>query len=468
MALQFIATEKGKKKLCEGGHCFFKDKTVDEKTHWRCEKYQQVKCPARVTTVEDEIVKRWKEHNHAGDAAKVEAAKILDNIRNSAKNTRDTPHFILSNASVGCSQAAAAKLPSVNTIKRSVRNIRQRQDDGPAIPQHRSEIIFPEDYKITLNGQEFLLFDSGYGDENRILIFASRRNLQLLARSENWYADGTFKTVPHLFYQIFTLHGFKNNLSLPLVYALLPNKREETYAIFFRKIKELEPSVSPTTVTTDFEKAMVNAIRAEFPQIRHQGCFFHFCQSIFRKIQTNGLQPRYETDADFALSLRFLSALAFVPTDSVVEVFEEMCDNNIFPPEAQEVVDYFEDTWIGRPNRRQQRRPPQFDHAVWNCYEAVLQELPKTNNSLEGWHMAFEQQVSAHHPNIWKFIAAIKREQSLTELRIEQSLSGEEPPRPKKKYRDSAQRLRRVVGTYHNADMNILDYLRGIAHNITF
>ena len=44
-------------------------------------------------------------------------------------------------------------------------------------------------------------------------------------------------------------------------------------------------------------------------------------------------------------------ALAFIPIDTVIEAYE-LCDNTPFPHEAQEVVDYFEDTWIGRPNRR--------------------------------------------------------------------------------------------------------------------
>ncbi|KAF5301233.1 hypothetical protein FQA39_LY10819 [Lamprigera yunnana] len=56
----------------------FQNKTFDEKTHWRCDIYQQMKCPAHVATVEDQIVKCGKKHNHDGNAAKVEAAKILD------------------------------------------------------------------------------------------------------------------------------------------------------------------------------------------------------------------------------------------------------------------------------------------------------------------------------------------------------------------------------------------------------
>lgn len=59
---------------------------------------------------------------------------------------------------------------------------------------------------------------------------------------------------------------------------------------------------------------------------------FHFSQCIFRRIQSDGLKRRYETD--FALKLRLLSALAFVPTADVVEAFETICEQNVLPAEA--------------------------------------------------------------------------------------------------------------------------------------
>lgn len=186
-----------------------------------------------------------------------------------------------------------------------------------------------------------------------------------------------------------------------------------------------------------------------------------------RSIQSNGLKQRYETDADFALSLKMLSALAFVPVHAVIRAFEELCDSDVIPLEAQPVVDYMEDTWIGRPDRRLVRRPPQFPHEMWNVYQAVLEDLPKTNNSVEGWHRGFEAQLTSYHPNIWKFVECIKREQTLSNAKIEQYLAGQEPPLKKRKYRDSAKRIKRIVMNY-DASEPVIDYLRGLAHNISF
>ena len=63
-------------------------------------------------------------------------------------------------------------------------------------PQARDEIpVLPRQYQLTSNGGEFLVFDSGVGDPERIFIFASEGR-QFLIESEHWYADGTFKVCP--------------------------------------------------------------------------------------------------------------------------------------------------------------------------------------------------------------------------------------------------------------------------------
>ena len=93
--------------------------------------------------------------------------------------------------------------------------------------------------------------------------------------------------------------------------------------------------------------------------------------------------------------------------------------------------------------------------------------LAKTNNSVEGWHRGFMQQVSSYHPTIWKFLSALKREQALSELHLERITSGYEFRKISKKYEASAARLKNLVTSFDDST-NILDYLRGIAHNLRF
>lgn len=463
MSVEYVKSEKGKSKLSLDGFLFVKDKQLANKIYWKCENFQKTKCKARIIT--DGInTKCTKEHNHGGDAASVEVAKIMEDIRNAAITTRDTPQFIISNHVHKISSSSVNKFPEIKTVKRTIRNIRNRNEIH-SLPASKEDMVLPDEYKQTMRGEPFLLFDSG-PIPSRILIFGTANSLRLLGATRHWYMDGTFKTVPHLFCQLYTIHGLKENVSIPLLYILLPDKTKETYVRMLTEIKNLKPSLNPSTIMSDFENAVISAISIVFPNCLNRGCFFHFCQCVYRKIQNQGLKQRYDSDPEFALNIRMLNALAFVPTEYVIEAFESLCDNNLLPLEAQGVIDYFEDTWIGRPNRRNQRRDPIFSHSMWNCYNAVQNDLPKTNNSVEGWHRAFESQLSASHPSIWKFLDALKREQNLNEVKIEQYVAGAVPVQPRKKYKESGARLIRLLTEFNPLNLN--EYLRGIAYNFVY
>ena len=102
-----------------------------------------------------------------------------------------------------------------------------------------------------------------------------------------------------------------------------------------------------------------------------------------------------------------------------------LIDLNIIPHEAENLLVYFKDTWIGRPDRWGKRRAPKFTVHIWSCYDRVEKDLQKTNNSVEDCHRGFMQQVSSYHPVIWKFLGAWKREQDLNKINLEKINSGQ-------------------------------------------
>ncbi|XP_059159252.1 mitogen-activated protein kinase kinase kinase 2-like [Physella acuta] len=108
------------------------------------------------------------------------------------------------------------------------------------------------------------------------------------------------------------------------------------------------------------------------------------------KIQDSGLQQRYQVDSEFALKLRMLPALAFVPTEHISNAFDKLSE--IFPQEAMPIADYFEDYYIGGPQRRG-RRKPMFPFDMWNMLTRAEDHMPKTNNSVEGWHRSFQSNM---------------------------------------------------------------------------
>ena len=93
--------------------------------------------------------------------------------------------------------------------------------------------------------------------------------------------DGTFKTVPTVFHQLYTIHapvGSENSRILPLVYSLITSKSEEIYKNLFEELIEFAAenniTLQPSTILTDFELASINASRQIFPNVENKGCFF--------------------------------------------------------------------------------------------------------------------------------------------------------------------------------------------------
>ncbi|KAG0439061.1 hypothetical protein DMUE_2696, partial [Dictyocoela muelleri] len=118
-----------------------------------------------------------------------------------------------------------------------------------------------------------------------MIIVFNEENKSLIGKSKIWICDGTFKTAPNNFYQVFVIHCSVYNGFLPLIHILLPNKTEETYYYMLKEIKDLINEVSPTAVVIDFEIGIRNAFLKIFKNIKVKHCLFHFGQSIWRKIQ---------------------------------------------------------------------------------------------------------------------------------------------------------------------------------------
>jgi len=236
---------------------------------------------------------------------------------------------------------------------------------APAIPASLKELIIPPKFTTTLDGKPFLLYDSYSQNQEipRILIFSTTENLDMMVDCEHLYIDGTFTSSPSIFYQLYTIHGVQYSNVLSSVFALLPNKTEEIYIRLFKKILELRPELNPTSIMLDYEQATINAVKKVLPQTEINGCFFHFCQSIWRHIQNTGLSVKYRENSEFALNIKMLNALAYVPPESVITAFEDLLQTDFYKEHETiltPLLEYFEDTWIGRISRNRQRRSPKF------------------------------------------------------------------------------------------------------------
>ncbi|CAF1557259.1 unnamed protein product, partial [Adineta steineri] len=93
------------------------------------------------------------------------------------------------------SSTTLAILPTSHEIYPSVAKARQKV--GPLFPNGCSFDI-PDDYKHAIDGNRFLLADELLARRERLLIFASDHQLDLLFQSPVIYMDGTLpKRPPH-------------------------------------------------------------------------------------------------------------------------------------------------------------------------------------------------------------------------------------------------------------------------------
>ena len=151
----------------------------------------------------------------------------------------------------------------------------------------------------------------------------------------------------------------------------------------------------------DFERSAINAFQNR--NIEVQGCFYHLFANIWKHTQHLGLFQRYNQEEEFALHvIRMLPALAFLPAGDVIEGFEELVDTIrvLYNDVADDLLQYFEDTYIGRYRRNAPRRPPLFAINLWNMFN-------RTDSSLEGWHRSFQGHVSACHPVFLKLLSLL-------------------------------------------------------------
>lgn len=164
-----------------------------------------------------------------------------------------------------------------------------------------------------------------------------------------------------------------------MIYVLAEDKSEQTYDDILETLLKLEPKINPTDIMTDFELAAINAAKHIFPLASVHGCFFHFTQNLWRKIQTLGLQSEYNTNAEFAFNFRLIIALAFLPEDSVLEAYEELMGTDFFTDnepaykaKLEEFLTYFQATYLFSFDRLGQKKPPLFDISLWNVYSETL------------------------------------------------------------------------------------------------
>ncbi|XP_018497352.1 uncharacterized protein LOC108865132 [Galendromus occidentalis] len=373
-----LLTQRGKRLLFSEGFGYCLDRATTDKTIWRCLREKSGHCKGRIWKYPDGRVLPRNEHNHYPDSTDYERRKVLENIRRASKCSFGTSAQLVAEQVESMPAGIATSSPPIPQLKRLVR--RTRAAETHACPPILEDLVIPSDQQLDHEGKKFLQYDNGPQAENdRVIIFASDRGLQILASSDIWYMDGTFEVAPRLFYQLYTINVTQHDCFINTVYCLLTDKRQLTCKELLNVIREEVPALNVRVAIADFEIAFIKAFTDVFPAIQLRGCYFHFCQAIWRKIQKFPIvRKAYVENSDFALNVKMLIALAFVPLQSVLEYYGCLISSEFYRVNSNKLEGlllYFERTWLGL-NSFGQWREATFNLSLWNLMKVFCTIFP--------------------------------------------------------------------------------------------
>ena len=145
-------------------------------------------------------------------------------------------------------------------------------------------------------------------------------------------------------------------------------------------LKEIVPECDPKSFLLDYEVAMINSVKATFPNCTISGCFYHLCRCVTRHVASVGLRKEYNSNIDFCIKVKSLMALAFVPPTDVLTVFGQLCAEFPDTDACDKLLKYFKQTFIQQTGRNDRPQDPLFKIELWNHYQDGLNCVPKTTN----------------------------------------------------------------------------------------
>jgi len=187
-----------------------------------------------------------------------------------------------------------------------------------------------------------------------------------------------------------------NDRLLYCMSALRSDKTIGSYRQVFRCIKRQIRQVTgenlrPRFAISDFEQALITAMETEFPMTRLRGCYFHFTQSLWRKVQELGLAGAYRLNADLKANIRKTFAMGYLPIQIVRMNFEALFNSR----ETRRLIirytnlgEYYVYLQINYFNGN-------FVPAIWNVYRRRME--CRTNNFVESFHNRWNRVVSDTH-----------------------------------------------------------------------
>lgn len=387
MTTRIITGNRGGKVLLHNGFKYQKNRVRRQAIYWRC---WRTECRANLQTnvfdLDDEVpnirILHENEHTHEEDDIVIDRDKTLHTLR---KNIRQDPSVplkrVYDNAARNYARGGGdvEHIPEFHRVRSSM--TRARLEHVPQVPLTIDDVSIHGTWKRTWSEEKFLLYqDNEWG----VLIYATEDNLKNLQQCHEIYCDGTFRTCPRPYQQYFTIHGMYTNRVLCFVNCLMVSRTIADYRHVFQVLKGKIREVTnhrwrPRRVVCDFEQAIITAVETELPRAQISGCYFHFNQNLWRKVQNLGLATEFRQNQRLKKVIRKVMAIGYLPLAVVRQNFRllrtsrntvRLCRRF---PELTDFLDFFENNYLHANGMF----PPQ----MWNVYDRDINN--RTNNYVE-------------------------------------------------------------------------------------
>jgi hypothetical protein len=291
----------------------------------------------------------------------------------------------------------------------------------------------------------------------RHLLFATDLGLQLLSQADTWFVDGTFKVVSPPFSQLLTVHAYvsrgSNDKQFPLVFCLMSRRKAKDYRAVLRAIRCLVPSAVVTSIVSDFERGLWLAVADVYGHVTQRGCAFHWCQAVWRRVQSLGLQSHYQRDAQIRRFCRRLFALHLVPEADVGRAFNKVDRKarRIGLQPLSDLVEYIRATWIDGEL---------WTPHVWSAYRQTV----RTNNGVEGWHNRLNLKAHRHTLALYLLIMLLDKEASTVTWQYGLLEAGHAIRERKRLYADMDDKLNNLWTEYDAGRITVSKFLSSAGH----
>jgi len=122
------------------------------------------------------------DHNHVPSASECEVIRAKHSLREDVTTSRDATRNVVARYLNTLSQDAAAKMPSVDAMRQSIRHRLHLTRATPTAPTSLNSLGIPDAFKQTTDGRRFLLHDSGVSAD-RVIVYETEANLEEMVDS---------------------------------------------------------------------------------------------------------------------------------------------------------------------------------------------------------------------------------------------------------------------------------------------